>query len=118
MGVQGPGYYVEPEVLARASQLMAAIVADQDQRELTDLDGASDIYGHAGFAAGFTTFCDRWSVGLDALCDRARWMGHGLGSAAETYRATDADAAGRLNQTVDPGLASQRSLFRDMQPGM
>lgn len=104
MGVSGPGFSVEPDVLAEASARMAEIVADQDALELTDLNGAAEAYGHPGVAAAFGTYCDRWSVGLDALCDRARAMGHALGAAAATYRSDDEGVRRLLDRQMDPGL--------------
>lgn len=106
MGLSGPGFSVEPEVLTEASTRMAAIVADQDAHELTTLDGAPDTYGHPGLAAAFGTYCDRWSVGVDALCDRARAMGDALGKAAGTCRLDDEDARSLFDRQMDPGLAT------------
>lgn len=93
-------------MLTEASTRMAEIVADQDALELTNLNSAADVYGHPGFAAAFGTYCDRWSVGLDALCDRARRMGDALGKAAQTYRLDDEDARRLFDRQMDPGLAA------------
>lgn len=98
--MDGPGFHVEIDVLEAASRSMDEIVADQDNAELRDLCGGQAVYGHEWVHAEFAEFCAAWSVGLDALCDRARNMGYELGEAARTYREVDDEAARQL--TEDP----------------
>ncbi|WP_020634920.1 hypothetical protein [Amycolatopsis alba] len=48
-------------------------------------------------------FCGRWSVGLDALADRARDLGGLLGTAAKAYREVEHTNLAALK--ADPGLS-------------
>lgn len=100
--VDGPGFHVDVDVLETAAKSMHEIIADQDNTELRGLCGGPDVYGYAAVHAEFSGFCQAWSVGLDALSDRARWMGDELGATARTYREADQKAAQGL--TDDPGL--------------
>lgn len=102
MALDGPGFHVEIEALEGASKSMIETLEDQDKFTLSDLCGPSDMYGNDGVHGGFSEFCQRWSVGLDALCDRARDTGYKLRDAAKVYREVDAANARAL--TVDPGL--------------
>ncbi|GAA4546390.1 hypothetical protein [Amycolatopsis samaneae] len=107
MPLDGPGFHVEIELLETASRNMAQIVHDQDGFELRGLCGESEIYGHEGVHSGLAEFCGRWSVGLDALADRAERMGDKLGEAAKAYRGVDQANAGSLKgdpaiDAVDP----------------
>ncbi|QUH00633.1 hypothetical protein HUO13_07215 [Saccharopolyspora erythraea] len=100
--MDGNGFHVEIEVLERASKRMEELVAGQDNSELSELPGQGSAYGHADLEAALNEFCDRWSVGLDALCDRATRMGYSLGEAAKAYR--EADQAGADALAVDPAI--------------
>ncbi|KAA5837264.1 hypothetical protein ABT337_15180 [Saccharopolyspora hirsuta] len=100
--MDGNGFHVEIELLEKASRNMAELVEGQDNSELSELPGDSQAYGHADLPAALTEFCDRWSVGLDALCDRATRMGYSLGEAAKAYR--EADQAGADALSTDPGI--------------
>lgn len=100
--MDGPGFHVDVDVLDTAAKSMHDIVADQDNSELRRLCGGPEMYGHDAVHAEFSGFCQAWSVGLDALCDRARWMGDELGNCARTYREVDQAAAQKL--TDDPAL--------------
>lgn len=100
--MDGNGFHVEIELLETASRNMDELVAGQDNSELSELPGDSQSYGHSDLFAALTEFCDRWSVGLDALCDRATEMGYSLGEAAKAYR--EADQAGADALSVDPGI--------------
>ncbi|GAA4536458.1 hypothetical protein [Amycolatopsis samaneae] len=100
--MDGPGFHVEIEVLESASKSMGQVAADQDGFALRGLCGEPPMYGHNGVHDALAEFCGRWSVGLDALSDRARSMGDLLGKAAKAYREVEHNAAGSL--TKDPGL--------------
>lgn len=114
MALDGPGFHVEIEALESASRSMIETLEDQNNFELRGLCGPSEMYGHDGVHAGFADFCQRWSVGLDALCDRARAMGHKLRDAAKVYRNVDATNARAL--TEDPGLEAVEPP-QYLQPG-
>lgn len=114
----GPASHVEIEALESASKSMIETLEDQDKFELSDLCGPSKMYGHDGAHAGFSDFCQRWSVGLDALGDRARAMGHKLRDAAKVYREVDATNAHAL--TADPAFEAvqpPRHLRPEYMPG-
>lgn len=100
--MDGPGFHVDVDVLDTAAKSMHDIVADQDNSELRRLCGGPEMYGYDAVYAEFSGFCQAWSVGLDALCDRAQWMGDELGNCARTYRDVDQAAAQKL--TDDPAL--------------
>ena len=102
--MDGAGFHVELDVLEQAARRMHEVVTDQDGRELRDVCGGAQQYGHAGLHAELAEFCNAWSVGVDALCDRARTMGSELREVAQTYREIDQEAARTLNQ--DPGVAA------------
>ncbi|GHG33364.1 MULTISPECIES: hypothetical protein [Amycolatopsis] len=102
MSLDGPGFHVEIELLEAASKNMAQIVRDQDGFELRGLCGEAEIYGHQGVHSGLAEFCGRWSVGLDALADRAERMGDTLGEAAKVYRGVDEANAESLKE--DPAV--------------
>lgn len=102
MSLDGKGFHVEIELLEAASRNMDELVAGQDNSELSELPGSAESYGHADLLSALTEFCDRWSVGLDALCDRATRMSYSLGETAKAYR--EADQAGADALSVDPGL--------------
>ncbi|MGH3972568.1 MAG: hypothetical protein ACRDS9_04480 [Pseudonocardiaceae bacterium] len=114
MTLDGPGFHVEIEALEDASKSMIEALEDQDKFELSDLCGPSEMYGHGGVHTGFSDFCQRWSVGLDALCDRARAMGYKLRDAATVYR--EVDAANARTLTADPALEAVQPP-RYLQPG-
>lgn len=98
--MDGAGFHVELDVLEQATNRMQDLVTDQDGRELRDVCGGPDQYGHSGVHAELSEFCSAWSVGVDALCDRARTMGAELHEVTEAYRQIDQDAA----RTLDPGV--------------
>ncbi|MEU3623492.1 hypothetical protein BS329_27640 [Amycolatopsis coloradensis] len=100
--MDGPGFHVEIEVLEGASKSMGEIVHDQDSFELRGLCGDNQMYGHSGVHDALAEFCGRWSVGLDALSDRARNLGDLLGKAAKAYREVENTNLDALK--VDPGL--------------
>lgn len=100
--MDGPGFHVDIEVLESASKSMGEIVHDQDSFAIRGLCGEAAMYGHGGVHDALAEFCGRWSVGLDALCDRARDMSGSLGSAARAYRAAEQNHKGAL--TADPGV--------------
>lgn len=81
---------------------MADTVAEQDGRALDTLTGPPERYGHGGVHGGLAEFCGAWSIGVDALCDRARSNGTSLREAAGAYRAAEAHAARAL--AGDPAL--------------
>ncbi len=93
--MDGAGFHVELDVLEEAARRMQDIVTDQDGRELRDVCGGADQYGHGGVHAELAEFCNAWSVGVDALCDRARTMGAELREVAQAYREIDQEAARR-----------------------
>jgi hypothetical protein len=100
--LDGPGFHVEIDVLEAAAKSMSEIVADQDNAELRGLCGGAELYGNEGVHTELAEFCKAWSVGLDALGDRARSMGDKLKDAAATYREVDQAAAHGLSK--DPGV--------------
>lgn len=100
--MDGPGFHVEIEVLESASKSMGEIVHDQDGFELRGLCGEPSLYGHGGIHDALAEFCGRWSVGLDALCDRARDMSGALGDAAKAYR--EAERTNNTALSQDPGV--------------
>ena len=102
--MDGAGFHVELDVLEEASRRMHEVVTDQDGRELREVCGGAQQYGHQGVHAELAEFCNAWSVGVDALCDRARTMGADLREVAQTYRDIDQEAARTLTQ--DPGVAA------------
>ena len=101
--MDGPGFHVEPDVLDDAARGMAETVADQDVAGLEALAGPPERYGHEAVHAAMTVFCAAWTVGVDALCDRARRNGTSLREVALAYRDADAHAAVAL--AGDPGAA-------------
>ncbi|MEV6907571.1 hypothetical protein [Amycolatopsis sp. NPDC051071] len=100
--MDGPGFHVEIEVLEGASKNMSQIVHDQDSFELRGLCGEPPLYGHDGVHAALAEFCGSWSVGIDALSDRASDLGDLLGKAAQAYRAVEHDNTSALK--TDPGI--------------
>lgn len=102
--MDGAGFHVELDVLEEAARRMHEVVTDQDGRELRDMCGGADQYGHGRVHAELAEFCNAWSVGVDALCDRARTMGAELREVAQAYREIDQEAARTLNQ--DPGITA------------
>ena len=99
--MDGPGFHVDVEVLNSAASSMGAIVHDQSTFALRGLCGDPELYGHRGVHDALAQFCGRWSVGLDALSDRAAELGTSLGKAAEAYRETEHTTTATL--TADPG---------------
>ncbi|NBH10965.1 hypothetical protein [Amycolatopsis sp. SID8362] len=99
--MDGPGFHVDIEALASASKSMGDIVHDQDSFELRGLCGEPGLYGHNGVHDALAELCGRWSVGLDALSDRASDLGDLLGKAAAAYRAVEHSNADALKS--DPG---------------
>ena len=102
--MDGAGFHVELDVLEEAARRMHEVVTDQDGRELREVCGDAQQYGHQGVHAELAEFCNAWSVGVDALCDRARTMGADLREVAQTYRDIDQEAAQALNH--DPSVAA------------
>ena len=100
--MDGSGFHVEPDLLDRVAQGMATVVADQDGTELGGLGGPVERYGDPGVQEAFTEFCQAWTIGVDALCDRARWMGTSLADAARSYREADVRTARSL--AGDPAM--------------
>ncbi len=82
---------------------MAETVADQDAAGLDTLVGPPERYGHDGVHAAVAEFCGAWTIGVDALCDRARRNGTSLREAALAYRDADAHVGRAL--TGDPATA-------------
>ncbi|WP_370968543.1 hypothetical protein [Amycolatopsis sp. cg9] len=99
--MDGPGFHVDVDVLESASKNMSAVVHDQSSFELRGLCGESRLYGHNGVHEALAELCARWSVGLDALSDRAGDLGDLLGQAAAAYRAVEHDNTASLKS--DPG---------------
>ncbi len=99
--MDGPGFHVEIDVLESASKSMGEIVHDQDSFELRGLCGDPPLYGHDGVHGALAELCGRWSVGLDALSDRAGDLGDLLGEAAKAYRAVEHGHTDVLK--TDPG---------------
>lgn len=99
--MDGPGFHVEIDVLESASKSMGEIVHDQDSFELRGLCGDLPLYGHDGVHSALAELCGRWSVGLDALSDRAGDLGTLLGTAAKAYRAVEHGNTSALKS--DPG---------------
>jgi hypothetical protein len=99
--VDGPGFHVDIDVLESASKNMSAVVHDQDSFELRGLCGEPGLYGHNGVHNALAELCGRWSVGLDALTDRANDLGGLLGKAAAAYRAVEHENTSTLKS--DPG---------------
>jgi hypothetical protein len=99
--VDGPGFHVDVDVLENASKNMSAVVHDQDSFELRGLCGEPGLYGHNGVHDALAALCGRWSVGLDALSDRASDLGDLLGKAASAYRAVEHSNTAALKS--DPG---------------
>ncbi len=99
--MDGPGFHVDVDVLESASTSMGEILHDQDSFELRGLCGDSPLYGHDGVHGALAEFCGRWSIGLDALADRAGDLGDLLGTAAKAYRAVEHDNTAALKG--DPG---------------
>lgn len=102
--MDGPGFHVEIEVLEGASKNMSQIVHDQEGFELRGLCGEPPLYGHGGVHAALSEFCGSWSVGFDALSDRASDLGALLGKAAQAYRGVEHDNVSALK--TDPGVAA------------
>lgn len=101
--MDGPGFHVEPDALDEAARGMDETVADQDASGLDALAGPPERYGHDAVAAAMAGFCGAWTIGVDALCDRARANGTSLREVAQAYR--DADAHVGLALTGDPATA-------------
>ncbi|WP_132428473.1 hypothetical protein [Pseudonocardia endophytica] len=99
--MDGPGFHVEPDVLDEAARGMAEVVAEQDGAGLDALAGPPERYGHDAVHATMAEFCGAWTIGIDALCDRARRNGTSLSEVATAYRDADAHVARAL--TGDPG---------------
>lgn len=99
--MDGPGFHVEVDVLESASTSMGEIVHDQSSFQLRGLCGEPPLYGHDGVHGALAEFCGRWSVGLDALADRAGDLGDLLGKAAKAYRAAEHSNIAALKD--DPG---------------
>jgi hypothetical protein len=99
--VDGPGFHVEVDVLESASTSMGEIVHDENSFQLRGLCGEPPLYGHDGVHGALAEFCGRWSVGLDALADRAGDLGDLLGKAAKAYRAAEHSNIAALKD--DPG---------------
>ena len=95
--MDGPGFHVDVDVLASASKSMDDVV----RFELRELCGEPGLYGHNGVHDALAELCGRWSVGLDALADRASDLGDLLGKAAEAYRAAEESNTSALKS--DPG---------------
>ncbi|MDX3187762.1 hypothetical protein PV458_05070 [Streptomyces sp. MN03-5084-2B] len=95
---------MEIDALDSASTSMAEIVHDQNSFALRGLCGEPPLYGHDGVHSALGEFCGRWSVGLDALSDRASDLGDLLGKAAKAYRAVEHDNTAALKE--DPGWDS------------
>ncbi len=111
--MDGPGFHVEPDVLDEAADGMAFTVAEQDAAGLGALAGPAQRYGHGAVHAATTEFCAAWTVGVDALCDRARRNGTSLREVARAYRDAEAHAARELGgdpgtAVVDPGPPAPR----------
>ena len=100
--MDGPGFHVEVDALEGASAKMEAVAHAQSDFELRGLCGEPPMYGHGGVHDALAEFCGQWSVGMDALSDRANDMGALLGKAAKAYRAVEHENTGALK--VDPGL--------------
>ncbi|WP_246258234.1 hypothetical protein [Amycolatopsis anabasis] len=115
MSLDGPGFHVEIEVLETASKNMSDIARDQDSFELRELCGDPALYGHDGVHAALAEFCGGWSVGLDALSDRAQRMGDSLGAAAKAYR--EAERTRKDALTTDPGVEAVDSSSQVPQVG-
>ncbi|WP_329072549.1 hypothetical protein [Amycolatopsis sp. NBC_01480] len=99
--MDGPGFHVEVDVLESASTSMGEIVHDQSSFQLRGLCGEPPLYGHDGVHGALAEFCGRWSVGLDALADRAGDLGDLLGKAAKAYRGVEHSNTAALKD--DPG---------------
>lgn len=99
--MDGPGFHVEVDVLESASTSMGEIVHDENSFQLRGLCGEPPLYGHDGVHGALAEFCGRWSVGLDALADRAGDLGDLLGKAAKAYRAAEHSNIAALKD--DPG---------------
>ena len=99
--MDGPGFHVDIEVLETASKNMQDVWRSQDEFELRGLCGEPELYGHGGVHDALADFCGQWSVGLDALCDRANDLSDSLGKAAQAYRAVEHSNMTALK--VDPG---------------
>jgi hypothetical protein len=110
--MDGAGFHVELDVLEEAARRMQDIVADQDGRELREVCGGAQQYGHEGVHAELAEFCNAWSVGVDAVCDRARTMGAELREVAQAYREIDQEAARTLNH--DPGVEATEPSTPDV----
>lgn len=100
--MDGPGFHVDVDVLESASKSMSDVVHDQGSFELRGLCGEPNLYGHAGVHDALAQLCGQWSVGLDALPDRASDLGDLLGKAAAAYRAVEHSNTDALK--TDPGL--------------
>ncbi|SEP21300.1 hypothetical protein [Amycolatopsis saalfeldensis] len=99
--MDGPGFHVDVGVLEAASKNMKDLWHGQDDFELRGLCGEPELYGHGGVHDALADFCGQWSVGLDALCDRANGLADTLGKAAQAYRAVEHGNTAALK--VDPG---------------
>lgn len=99
--MDGPGFHVDVGVLEAASKNMQDLWRSQDDFELRGLCGEPELYGHGGVHDALADFCGQWSIGLDALCDRANDLGDMLGKAAQAYRAVEHSNTAALK--VDPG---------------
>jgi hypothetical protein len=99
--VDGPGFHVDIDVLESAAKNMGDVVRDQDGFELRGLCGEPTLYGHKGIHDALAELCGRWSVGLDALADRASELGDLLGEAAAAYREVEHGNTSALK--TDPG---------------
>lgn len=102
MSVGGPLFHVEPGLLDSAASGMTDLLRGQDSSELRRLPTAPDHYGTSEVHSALVAFCDGWSVGVDALCDRSRWMADSLADAAQAYR--DADRTAGVSLVSDPAL--------------
>jgi hypothetical protein len=99
--VDGPGFHVNVDKVAKAGSGISQAVKDQDNFELRGLCGDSDLYGHQGLHDALMDFCVRWSDGLDVLTDDAGAIGDALTKAADAYRGIDDATARTLGG--DPG---------------
>lgn len=99
------GFNVDLQALDRAAEAIAQTMHDMQSREVGDICGDEQQYGHSGLHAAFEHFCSRWQYGVEVLIEDGDTMTQVLNKVVDTYVAADQSSAQSLRsmgQCSDP----------------
>lgn len=101
MTAPGDGFHVDVNALKDAGLGLADLLTALDKLKVEDIDCQRSFIGHSGLADSYTSFTDRWNIGVDNLTKDGKALSQRLVDAAGAYIEIDTAHQHQLTGLLD-----------------